>query len=382
MNDFSEEQVTYMNLALSLAHRGLYTTMPNPRVGCVIVKAGRCVGQGWHQCAGDHHAEQYALKEAGEQAKQATVYITLEPCSHWNKTPPCVEALIQAQVKMVIISMIDPNPKVSGRGVQRLLEAGIIVHVGLLSDQARLLNIGFIKRMTTGYPWVRCKMAMSLDARTAMSSGESKWITGQESRIDAQQLRGRSCAIMTGIGTIQADNPALTFRLPTENHSNRQPARVILDTSHQLLPSSNLLHQSGAVWWVSSRPFEGGLSKFKQKMLDFSLKQTASVAPPSPIEEIICATPDFKIDLKTLLFQLGQRECNEILLESGPRLAGSMLQLDLIDEFWIYIAPIIMGSSARPLFELDLQQLSQRKNINIQEVTKLGDDLRVVAMKS
>ncbi|MBE8214846.1 MAG: bifunctional diaminohydroxyphosphoribosylaminopyrimidine deaminase/5-amino-6-(5-phosphoribosylamino)uracil reductase RibD [Endozoicomonadaceae bacterium] len=380
---FSDEQIHYMMLALRLAKRGLYTTMPNPRVGCVIVKSGQCIGQGWHQKAGEAHAEQLALQEAKEQAKQATVYVTLEPCSHWNKTSPCVDALIQAKVKAVIIAMIDPNPAVSGRGIARLRQAGISVTLGVLEKEARLLNIGFIQRMTRGYPWVRCKMAMSLDGRTGMSSGESKWITGPDARTEVHQLRQQSCGIMTGIGTILADDPALTVRLPDAiaNTLNRHPYRIILDSKQRLPPKARILYQPGSVWWVSSYPFEKK-DIFIKKMQDELKKKTAETLQHASLDTIVCAGNHHQIDLKKLLYQLGQRECNEILLESGAQLAGSMLQLDLIDEFWIYVAPRVMGSTALPLFDLHLQHLSNNKTLQIQSIEKIGHDWRIIALRS
>ncbi len=354
----------YMSRAIQLAQRGLYTTMPNPRVGCVIVRDAQVVGEGWHQWAGEGHAEVNALAQAGEQAKGATAYVTLEPCSHTGRTGPCCEALIEAGVAAVVYGMEDPNPQVAGRGLDRMEAAGIEVRGPILETQAWDLNPGFIRRMETGRPYVRCKMAMSLDGRTAMSSGESKWVTGPSARADVQKLRARSCAIITGIGSILHDDSSLTVRegeLRLDNAADAakiQPLRVVLDSKQQLRNDRKVVQSPPA-----------------------SLVVSALAEPDSELEaEQIClAGSDGRVDLVALLDELGHRQCNEVLVEAGANLAGAFLRRGLIDELVIYMAPKLLGSDARPLFELPLQTMSAQLPLIISDFRSLGNDWRITA---
>ncbi|NOQ94858.1 MAG: bifunctional diaminohydroxyphosphoribosylaminopyrimidine deaminase/5-amino-6-(5-phosphoribosylamino)uracil reductase RibD, partial [Methylophaga sp.] len=303
----------YMARALQLAERGLFTTDPNPRVGCVIVNNDEIVGEGWHQRAGEGHAEVNAISAAGQMAKNANAYVTLEPCSHFGRTPPCADLLINSGVKRVFVAMKDPNPLVTGNGINRLKEAGIDVTVGILEQQAKDLNPGFCKRMQSGRPYIRSKMAMSLDGRTAMASGESKWITGADARQDVQKLRARSSAILTGMGTVLADDPALTVRPEGEwypdHQAVRQPLRVVVGS--QNIPQTAKL-------------FGGS---------DEVLLATANNCNRETKEAIL--TLDGKnghIDLSALMTELAKREINEVMVEAGSRLNGALLEAGLIDE--------------------------------------------------
>lgn len=353
----------YMSRAIQLAERGLYTTDPNPRVGCVVVKAGRIIGEGWHQRAGEGHAEVNALYEAGIEAQDADCYVTLEPCSHIGRTPPCADALIRAGVKRVYVAMQDPNPVVSGTGINRLRDAGIEVHVGLLEQQAEKLNPGFCQRMRIGRPYVRSKMAMSLDGRTAMASGESKWITGQHARHDVQKLRARSSAILTGIGTILKDDPMLNVRPEggdwyPANQKVRQPLRVVVD-SHLRMP-------------LAARILD------EEKVL---LATAVDKAVPDKAETVILPADGEIIDLNALMAVLAQREINEVMVEAGAVLNGALLQAKLIDELIIYMAPKVMGDMAKGLFQLpDLQHMSQSIEFQITDMRAVGRDWRITAI--
>ncbi|WP_372741610.1 bifunctional diaminohydroxyphosphoribosylaminopyrimidine deaminase/5-amino-6-(5-phosphoribosylamino)uracil reductase RibD [Neptunomonas sp.] len=362
MSVWSIEDTTYMEEAIQLARQGLYTTHPNPRVGCVLVKDGKIIGRGFHLRAGEGHAEVNALKEAGEAARGATAYVTLEPCSHYGRTPPCAEGLIKAGVVRVVSAMQDPNPEVAGRGIQMLQHAGIDCSVGLLNTQSHELNPGFIKRMETGMPWVRVKLAMSLDGRTAMQSGESQWITGTAARQDVQRLRARSAAIVTGIGSIQLDDSSLTVReaeLGLENAAEvvkQQPLRVVLDSTGQLSPAAKILQQPGRTLWVTSGERE------------------------MPYAEVLAAqqTSDGRIDLHWLLRYLAATEhTNEVLVEAGAQLAGAFVEAGLVDELIVYMAPTLLGSEARPLLQLPLDKMAQQKRLVMTDLLQLGDDLRL-----
>lgn len=361
MSEWSSEDIVYMEEAIQLARQGLYTTHPNPRVGCVLVKDGTIIGRGFHLRAGEGHAEVNALKEAGEAARGATAYVTLEPCSHYGRTPPCAEGLIKAGVLRVVSAMQDPNPEVAGRGIQMLQQAGIDCSVGLLETQSRDLNAGFIKRMETGLPWVRVKLAMSLDGRTAMQSGESQWITGAAARQDVQRLRARSAAIITGIGSIQIDDSSLTVReaeLGLENANEivkQQPLRVVLDTEGQMSPEANILQQPGRTLWVTCGERE-------MPHADVLAAQQAS---------------DGRIDLHWLLRYLAVSEqINEVLVEAGAQLAGAFVEAQLVDELVVYMAPTLLGSDARPLLQLPLDKMAQQKRLIMTDLFQLGDDLR------
>ncbi len=356
----------FMARALRLAERGHYTTMPNPRVGCVIARDEQLVAQGWHERAGEGHAEVNALSEAGDQARGATAYVTLEPCNHTGRTGPCSQALIDAGIARVVFGMEDPNPRVAGEGLERLRVAGIEVEGPLLEDEARALNPGFIKRMEHGLPWVRCKLAMSLDGRTAMDSGESKWVTGRRAREDVQRLRARSCAIVTGVDTVLMDQAALTVRADelkldnAEAIARRQPLRVVLDSRGRMTPEATLLQHPGPVLLVhNGQPPKGAF--------------------PAQVETLSLPGPDGHIDLTALLHELARRECNEVLVESGATLAGAFLGRGLLDEMIVYMAPKLLGSNARPLFQLPLDSMAAQLPLKIHDIRAVGHDWRITA---
>lgn len=359
--------IAFMARALRLAERGTYTTMPNPRVGCVLVRGGEVLAEGWHWRAGEGHAEVNALAEIGHQAQGATAYVTLEPCSHTGRTGPCSEALIEAGVSRVVYGMEDPNPQVAGQGLGKLRAAGVEVSGPVLEDEARDLNPGFVRRMERGLPFVRCKLAMSLDGRTAMASGESKWVTGRRAREDVQRLRARSCAIISGIETVLQDRAALSVRageLQLENAgeiAQRQPLRVILDSNLRLPLDAPLLESSGPVLLVHNG------------------RNTVQKAWPDWVETLALPGQDGRIDLPELLRDLARRQCNEVLVESGSTLAGSFLGLGLLDEIIVYMAPKLMGSKARPLFELPVDAMSSQLPLKIHDIRALGNDWRITA---
>jgi len=351
----------YMARALLLAERGLFTTDPNPRVGCVIVNDGEIVGEGWHQRAGEGHAEVNALHMARAQAKDADAYVTLEPCSHFGRTPPCAEALIKSEVKRVFVAMTDPNPVVAGNGISRLQEAGIEVIVGILEQQAKDLNPGFCKRMQSGRPFIRSKMAMSLDGRTAMASGESKWITGPDARQDVQKLRARSSAILTGMGTVLEDDPALTVRPEgdwyPEKQAVRQPLRVVVGS--QNIPQTAKLFDTD----------------------DTVLLATNSKNIDGKADVVILSQHDGHIDLTSLMTELAAREINEVMVEAGSILNGALLEAGLIDELIIYMAPKVMGDSAKGLFHLPaLHTMAQNIELTITDIRAVGKDWRITAI--
>lgn len=347
-----------MQRALRLAQKGLYSTDPNPRVGCVLVKDGNIVGEGWHKKTGEAHAEVLALRQAGNDAKAATAYVTLEPCSHTGKTPPCAEALVQAEVSRVVVAMQDPNPLVAGQGLRRLQDSGIEVKSGLMEIQARALNPGFIKRMETGLPYVRVKMAMSLDGRTAMASGESQWITGEAARQDVQLLRARSSAILTGIGTVLSDDPSMNVRLSAQElnvDEVRQPLRVVLDSGLRFPAKAKIAEVEGDVLIMTT----------SRNDVDNAVQ---------------LAEKNGHVDLNAALNYLAEQEINEIHVEAGAILSGAFLQQQLVDEIVVYMAPHIMGDEARGLFALPgLSKMKDRISLDIQDVRMLGKDLRITA---
>lgn len=362
--------VHYMARALELARKGLYSTHPNPRVGCVIVREGQIVGEGWHALAGEPHAEVHALRQAGEQARGATAYVTLEPCSHHGRTPPCADALVNAGVTRVVASMQDPNPEVAGRGLLRLMTAGIAVQCGVLEAEARALNKGFIKRMETGQPYVRVKLAMSLDGRTAMASGESQWITGPEARSAVQRLRAQSSVVLTSADTVLADKARLTVR-PDELGLNaeltalaaaRAPLRVLID-GRLRVPLDAPFFQAGSAL-VATCAAASARGRYHDE----------------GHEIVAMADSAGHVDLRKLLTELGTRGVNEVLVEAGPRLAGAFTRLGLVDEFQIFIAGKFLGSSARPLLDLPLAQMSEALELNIVEMRAVGNDWRVIAL--
>jgi diaminohydroxyphosphoribosylaminopyrimidine deaminase / 5-amino-6-(5-phosphoribosylamino)uracil reductase len=369
MND--EDQV-YMTRAIRLAERGLYTTRPNPRVGCVLVNAGQVIAEGWHHHAGGPHAERIALATAGERARGSTAYVSLEPCCHHGRTPPCTDALIEAGVTRVVAALQDPNPQVAGQGLAQLAQAGIQIDSSLLALQAQALNPGFIKRMTHGLPWVRCKLAMSLDGRTALASGESQWITGAAARQDVHRLRARSDAIITGISTVLADDPLLTVRLtqaelPGLNADNPipQPLRVVLDSHLRMPATARMLELPGETLLLCSA---------------WDAQRAASLAAAGARIHALPAVQPGRIDLEAALRYLATQEINEVLLESGPTLAGAALQAGLVDECVIYMAPHLMGDTARGLFSLPaLRHMHQRMELDITDIRAIGRDWRIHA---
>ena len=358
----------WMARAIRLARRGLYTTDPNPRVGCVLVKDGRLVAEGWHSKAGEPHAERIALANAGQDARGATAYVTLEPCCHHGRTPPCSDALIEAGVARVVVAMQDPNPLVAGQGVAQLREAGIEVIEGVLEAGAAELNPGFIKRMSEGMPYVRCKLAMSLDGRTAMADGESKWITSDASRRDVQRLRARSSAIVTGIGTVLADDPSMTVRLPVEalegverEQDIRQPLRVVLDTHLALSPDAAILAQAGETLVFTTSD-------------DEALAEALMATGATLLRQDHCDA----IDLAAVLAQLAGTGMNEVLIEAGATLAGAALSAGVVDELVIYMAPHLMGDAARGLLHLPgIGTMAQRIPLTLSDLRLIGPDIRL-----
>lgn len=365
---------TWMARALQLARRGLYTTHPNPRVGCVLVKRQRVVGEGYHVRAGEPHAEIHALRAAGEAARGATAYVTLEPCSHQGRTGPCALALIEAKVKTVVIAMADPNPAVAGRGIAMLRDAGIEVRVGLLEDQTRALNSGFVMRMNHGRPFVRLKMAMSLDGRTAMQSGESQWITGPQARREVQRLRARSSAVLTGVDSVIFDNSRLTVRpeaLELDEAAaiaRHQPLRVVVDTHLRLPQAAACLSEPGRTLVATC----AGHDAEKRQRLERAGAEVVEMP----------AGPEGRVDLHALLRYLAATEqANEVLLETGATLAGAMLDAGLVDEMQLFVAPTILGGEARPLFALPgLAEMAHQRPLEILDIRAVGRDWRITAL--
>lgn len=361
----------YMQLAIDAAQR-VYSTGPNPRVGCVIVRDGEIVGTGLHEKPGEHHAEVNALLAAGDLAHGAIAYVSLEPCCHFGRTPPCTQALIDAGIKEVVFAMYDPNPLVTGKGVQALRDAGIKVEGPLLEDEAKALNRGFIRRMTDGFPFVRCKMAMSLDGRTAMASGESQWITGPRARADVQRLRAESCAVVTGVNTVLSDDPALNVRADQLQHKDaqeialRQPRRVIFDSALRTPPGSKVLQVPGEVLFMVGRPHPQQVQRFNG-----STAQIHSVA----------TLPSGRVDLQAAMKVLAQEyHCNEVMIEAGPTLSGAMIQAGLVNEVIIYIGAKFLGSDALPLLQLPgLQHMADHIGLKIIGATDIAGDCRIIA---
>lgn len=370
MPEWSAADRSWMSRALMLAERGLYTTEPNPRVGCVLVADGEVVGEGWHVRAGEGHAEVNALAQAGERARGATAYVTLEPCSHFGKTPPCADALITAGVSRMVAAMQDPNPQVAGNGLQRLREAGIAVECGLLEEQARALNPGFIKRMQQGLPWVRVKLAMSLDGRTAMASGESKWITGPAARADVQRLRARSGAVVSGADSVLLDDSALTVRaselgLPSDEAAaaaERQPLRVLIDSLRRVPLEQRFFREAGPSLVIST-----------------SAEQAAEDYLAAGSELLAVPGADGKVDLQAVLQILAERGCNEVLVEAGAGLSGAFWRAGLVDELIVYMAPRLLGSQARPLMQLPFESMSEAMDVAITDMRAIGQDWRITA---
>lgn len=356
---FSTADNEYMALALRLAEQGLDSTSPNPRVGCVLVRDGEIVATGWHYRAGELHAEALALREAGSAAIGATAYVTLEPCCHYGRTPPCADALVAAYVARVVIAMKDPNPLVAGKGAARLRAAGIIVESGLMEAEARALNPGFIARMARGTPYVRSKIAASLDGRTALNNGVSQWITGAEARRDVHRWRARSCAILTGINTVLADDPQLNVR---DLDHVRQPLRVVLDSQLRIPLDAKILSGGGVLIYTASHDAE----KIN------TLEAAGIIVRVMPGEQ-------GRVDLSEMLRELALRGVNEVLVEAGGVLNGALLQAGLVDELVLYLAPQMLGDVARGMAQLgELTQLDERIELQWQDVRQVGNDLRVL----
>jgi diaminohydroxyphosphoribosylaminopyrimidine deaminase/5-amino-6-(5-phosphoribosylamino)uracil reductase len=362
-----DEDERFMSRALVLARRGLYTTDPNPRVGCVLVRHGEIVGEGWHQRAGQAHAEVNAILAAGARADGATAYVSLEPCRHQGRTGPCTQALAAAGVRRVVAAMTDPDPRTAGQGLEALRAAGIQVLCGLLEDQARDLNPGFIMRHTRGRPFVRIKMAMSLDGRTAMADGQSKWITGSSARRDVQRLRARSSAILTGIGTLLADDPSLTVRPAElgENVAIRQPLRVVVDRRLRTPVDASLLRQPGATLIVTG----SDQAEHSRRALTDAGAEILSLSPSGGGGE-----------LTALMAALAERGINEVLVEAGATLGGALLAEELVDEIVLYMAPVLLGDAALGLFHLpQVQTLAQGLALDVMDVRGVGGDWRITA---
>ena len=375
-SQFSEQDKTYMAHAIELAKKGRFTTAPNPNVGCVIVANELIVGEGFHFKAGEPHAEVHALAMAETKAIRATCYVTLEPCSHFGRTPPCAIALTKAGVKRVVIAMVDPNPKVAGRGIAILEQAGIKVEVGLLETQAKALNLGFVKRMQTKMPRITVKMAASLDGKTALKNGQSQWITGPKARIDVQYYRAQQSAILTGSGTILSDDPSLNVRFSELQQATcfnnevsvqqvRQPIRIILDSYNKLSLNEKLFSLSGKVILVSLCPRD----------------DLVSLAGIADVEQLIGKDDgQGHIDLKNLLEQLNKYEINELWVEAGAKLAGEFFNHNLVDQFILYQAPKLMGDQSRNLVNLpNYSKMDDVVQLTLKEVTLIGNDIRIIS---
>ncbi|MCB1986578.1 MAG: bifunctional diaminohydroxyphosphoribosylaminopyrimidine deaminase/5-amino-6-(5-phosphoribosylamino)uracil reductase RibD [Burkholderiales bacterium] len=356
---FKPVDYVMMSQALRLAEKGLYTTSPNPRVGCVITQNDRIVGSGWHEKAGQAHAEINALSMAGDQARGATAYVTLEPCSHHGRTPPCVDALIKAGISRVVIAMEDPNPLVLGNGIEALRQAGIDVQTGLLHEQAQALNIGFKTRMQHGRPWVRLKIAASLDGKTALNNGRSQWITDEAARRDGHRWRARSCAMMTGVNTILTDNARLTVRhIPT----TRQPKKIIIDNRLQISLDASVLQ--GEETFIFTAACEN--------------TEKIGVLEKMGVQVMISGKAD-KVDLTVMMATLAELEFNEILVEAGSGLNGALLQAGLVDELIIYLAPSLLGNNAKAMLQLpELVNLDQKVALKIEDTRMVGQDIRII----
>lgn len=369
---------TWMARALQLAERGLDTTSPNPRVGCVMVKDGKNIGEGWHERAGEPHAEVHALLAAGRTAKGATAYVTLEPCSHHGRTPPCADALIAAGVKRVVVALQDPNPLVAGRGIAKLKAAGIAVECGLMEAAARELNVGFVSRMTRGTPWLRSKIAASLDGRTALANGVSKWITGEAARQDVQQWRARSCAVITGVGTVLADDPQLNVR---GADVVRQPLRVVLDTKLRISANAKIL-QGGNVLIYTASNDEEKIATLRAHGAEVVTLTVGASLPAKAFRQQAGSYKNYEtsLDLLLVMRDLAQRGINEVLVEAGKTLNGALLKAGLVDELVLYLAPQLLGDTARGLANLgELTQLEQRVELAWQDVRHVGNDIRITA---
>lgn len=367
--DIADNHEYWMAQAISLAHKGYYSTHPNPRVGCVIVADGQMIAEGFHAFPGGPHAEVLALDAINHNARDATVYVTLEPCSHHGKTPPCADALIAAAPDTVVIAMQDPNPLVAGRGIELLRQNGIEVITGVLQHEAEQLNPGFIKRMQQGLPHVRLKMAMTLDGRTALANGQSQWISGEQSRLDVQYLRAGSSAVLSSATTVLEDVASLNVRLHSDQLYQevpvRQPVRVIIDEQLKLSGSENLFGLAGDIWIFTLRDDADRIARFDA--------ETTRVF-------VMPATDEGLIDLRAMLEKLAELEINEVHTECGATLAGALVKQQLVDELVIYIAPSLLGNQGKGLFELgEISIMSDKIPLSIDDVRRIGDDLKITA---
>ncbi len=362
MQEFSPTDCAHMARALELAERGQFSAQPNPMVGCVIVDGDDVVGEGWHELAGAEHAEINALRAAGARASGASVYVTLEPCAHHGKTPPCAEALIDAGVGRVVAAMQDPHEKVAGRGLEMLSDAGIEIELGLMQAAAEALNAGFVSRVTRSRPFVRVKVAASIDGATAMKNGESQWITGPGARADVQRLRARSGAVMTGIGTVLEDDPSLNVRSEDIDTRGLQPLRVVLDSRLRMPASARMLTLPGST------------------LVCCTAGQDDNKLARAGAEVSVYRADGERVDVAAVLQDLARREVNDVLVEAGPGLSGYLLENDLVDELVIYQAPHIMGSDTRRMFETPgWTALADRRGLEIRDVSRVGDDTRITA---
>lgn len=358
---FTAADARFMGRALNLAAKGLFTTDPNPRVGCVIAKDGTIVGEGWHARAGEPHAEVLALTQAGDRARGADIFVTLEPCNHYGRTPPCTDAVLRSGARRVVCAMQDPNPVTDGKGVARLRAAGIDVQLGLLEAQAQALNPGFICRTRRGRPYVRAKIGASLDGRIAMASGESQWITGSAARADVQRLRARSSAVVTGIGTVLADDPLLTVR---DWDIGRQPLRVVLDSRLRMSPNAQMLRQSGRTLIATAS----------------NDAQRAQVLTAAGAEIARLRGADGRIDLSQLMKFLAKFDLNEVLIEAGAQVTGAFLAAGLVDELVVYLAPTLLGDAGQGMFHLpEVRSLADRYELQVTDVRAVGADWRATA---
>ncbi|VFP87594.1 bifunctional diaminohydroxyphosphoribosylaminopyrimidine deaminase/5-amino-6-(5-phosphoribosylamino)uracil reductase RibD [Candidatus Erwinia haradaeae] len=358
----------YMARALELAYRGRFTTAPNPNVGCVLVRNNSIVGEGYHQYRGGLHAEAHALIMAGEKSKGATAYITLEPCTYHGCTPPCSDALISSGITRVVVAMKDPNPKISGHGIYRLRQAGLHVSEGLMAPEAEKINRGFLKRMRRGLPWIQLKLGVSLDGRTAVSNGESKWITSRESRLDVQNLRAQSSAILSTSTTIIMDNPALTVRHQELDSANievypldmfKQPVRIIIDNKNRISPKYRIINEPGETWLVRTI----------YNKLEW----------PSNVKQLDVLYHDDRLDLYSMFLELGAKQINVILVEAGAKFAGTLLNEKLVDELIIYLAPKLIGSTGRSLCEIyPLQRLQDAPGFDFTDICQVGPDVKLI----
>lgn len=360
MSADSEIDRRYMARALRQAAQGLNTTTPNPRVGCVLVRDGTVVGEGFHERAGGPHAEVVAIQRAGDAARGATAYVTLEPCSHHGRTPPCADAVIAAGISRVVAAMVDPNPQVAGRGLERLRQAGIAVTAGVLEREARELNVGFVSRMTRGRPWLRIKIAATLDGKTALPNGASQWITGPEARRDGHRWRARSCAVMTGIGTLRDDDPRLTVR---DVATTRQPLRIVVDSRLRMPVDARILEGGGVIVATASGD---------------DAKAEALRARGAEVWRL--PDPGGKVDLAALMRTLGERQINEVLVEAGINLHSALVEARVVDEFVFYLAPRLLGDASRGMIELPPGlAVADMPALEIQDLKRFGPDIRLRA---